>query len=46
MKNILMMSVILYVSIGYSQVIVLEHTLDGREEVYPIGDIDGDGVPE
>jgi hypothetical protein len=46
MKNILMMSAILYVSIGYSQNIVLEHTLEGRDEVYPIGDIDGDGVPE
>jgi|TARA_B100002003_G_scaffold203386_1_gene196022 hypothetical protein len=46
MKKILMMSVILYVSIGYSQDIILEHTLEGRKDVFPIGDIDGDGIPE
>ena len=46
MKNILMMSAILYISIGYSQNIVLEHVLEDRSDVYPIGDIDGDGTPE
>jgi hypothetical protein len=46
MKNILMMSAILYISIGYSQNIVLEHVLQDRSDVYPIGDIDGDGTPE
>jgi hypothetical protein len=46
MKNILMMSAILYISIGYSQNIVLEHVLEDRTDVYPIGDIDGDGTPE
>ena len=46
MKQILIMSAILFISIGVNQNILLEHELEGRKNVHPIDDIDSDGIPE
>ena len=45
MKKILSL-ILLFIGTGHSLNIELEHTLEGRFNVYPIDDIDGDGTPE